>query len=247
MLRAFLLLFLILANLSCSGSGEKASEKTPPAGPDYGSLRRTMVNTQIIGRGVTDSLVLAAMVEVPRHLFVPPEYRSFAYIDQPLPIGEGQTISQPYIVALMTELLNMKGGEKVLEIGTGSGYQAAVLSEIADHVYSIEILEKLATSATRRLDSLGYRNVHVMCGDGYKGWPEKAPFEAIIVTAAPDHIPRPLKEQLEVGGRLVIPVGEVYQELMVITRTARGYESKSVIPVRFVPMTGEAQKRKQNE
>ncbi|TET81376.1 methyltransferase domain-containing protein, partial [candidate division TA06 bacterium] len=136
---------------------------------------------------------------------------------------------------------------KVLEIGTGSGYQAAVLSEIADHVYSIEILEKLATSATRRLDSLGYKNVHVMCGDGYKGWPEKAPFEAIIVTAAPDHIPRPLKEQLEVGGRLVIPVGEVYQELMVITRTARGYESKSVIPVRFVPMTGEAQKRKQNE
>lgn len=247
MLRAFLLLFLILANLSCSGSGQQANEEAPPAGPDYISLRRIMVNTQIVGRGVTDSLVLAAVLKVPRHFFVPPEYKSLAYADHPLPIGEEQTISQPYIVALMTELLNLKGGEKVLEIGTGSGYQAAVLSEIADDVYSIEILEKLATSAIRRLDSLGYKNVHVMCGDGYKGWPEKAPFEAVIVTAAPDHIPKPLKEQLKVGGRLVIPVGEIYQELMVITRTTRGYESKSVIPVRFVPMTGEAQKRKRNE
>jgi len=245
--RVILLLFLILVNLSCSGSGKKASETKSPAGPDYDFLRQRMVNTQIAGRGVTDSLVLAAMLEVPRHLFVPPEYRRFAYADHPLPIGEEQTISQPYIVALMTELLNLKGREKVLEIGTGSGYQAAVLSEIAENVYSIEILEGLAARATRRLDSLGYSNVHVMCGDGYKGWPEKAPFDAIIVTAAPDHIPKPLKEQLKVGGRLVIPIGEVYQELMVITRTASGYESKSVIPVRFVPMTGEAQERKQNE
>lgn len=247
MLRIFLFLFLVLVNLSCSGSGKKTSETKSPAGPDYAFLRQAMVGTQIAGRGVTDSLVLAAMLKVPRHLFVPPEYKRHAYADHPLPIGEDQTISQPYIVALMTELLNLKGDERVLEIGTGSGYQAAVLSEIVREVYSIEILEKLAATAARRLDSLGYKNVHVMCGDGYKGWPEKAPFEAIVVTAAPDHVPKPLKEQLKVGGRLVIPVGEVFQELMVITRTARGYESRSVIPVRFVPMTGEAQKRKQNE
>lgn len=247
MLRLILLLLVVLVNVSCSGSGNKAREDVRPAQPDYTSLRQRMVSTQIARRGVRDSLVLHAMRKVPRHLFVPPEYRIFAYSDQPLPIGEGQTISQPYIVGLMTELIRLKGGEKVLEIGTGSGYQAAVLAEIAGEVYSIEILEKLAAGAARRLDSLGSGNVHVMCGDGYMGWPDEAPFDAIVVTAAPDHIPRPLKEQLKVGGRLVIPVGDVYQELLLITRTAEGYESRSVIPVRFVPMTGEAEKRQRDE
>ncbi len=215
--------------------------------PDYSKLRQQMVETQIVSRGVSDSLVLEAMRSTPRHLFVPPDLRPYAYTDQPLPIGEGQTISQPYIVALMTELLRLRGGEKVLEIGTGSGYQAAVLSAIADEVYTIEIVEKLATSADRRLDSLSMENVHVLCGDGYRGWPDEAPFDGIMVTAAPEHIPEPLKEQLKVGGRLVIPVGDIYQELMVVTRTEEGYESKSSIPVRFVPMTGEAQKREQGD
>lgn len=246
MLRAILFL-LVLTNLSCSGSGNKAREDVRPAQPDYAVLRQGMVNAQIVRRGVSDSLVLASMRKVPRHLFVRPEYRIFAYTDQPLPIDAGQTISQPYIVALMTELLGLKGGEKILEIGTGSGYQAAVLAEIAGEVYTIEILEGLAVSAASRLDSLGFTNVNVICGDGYRGWPDKSPFDGIIVTAAPDHIPRPLKEQLKVGGRLVIPVGEVYQELLLITRTAEGYETASVIPVRFVPMTGEAEKRKQDD
>jgi protein-L-isoaspartate(D-aspartate) O-methyltransferase len=203
-----------------------------------------MVDSQIVARGVTDSLVVAAMLKTPRHLFVPDQYRGLAYADQPLPIGEDQTISQPYIVALMTELLALKGGEKVLEIGTGSGYQAAVLAGIAGEVYSIEILQPLASSAAKRLDSLGYKNVRVMCGDGYKGWPDKAPFDGIVVTAAPDHVPLPLKEQLRVGAHLVIPVGDLYQELMVITKTDSGYVSRSMLPVRFVPMTGEAQEKK---
>jgi protein-L-isoaspartate(D-aspartate) O-methyltransferase len=218
-----------------------------PGEPNYLALRNRMVDTQILRRGVSDTLVLTAMRRVPRHLFVPPELRASAYTDQPLPIGEGQTISQPYIVALMTELMRLEGGEKVLEIGTGSGYQAAVLAEIADEVYSIEILKELAASAEGRLESLGYDNIHVMWGDGYRGWPAKAPFDGIIVTAAPDHVPEPLKKQLRVGARLVIPVGELYQELLVITRTESGYDSRSVIPVRFVPMTGEAQKRMKGE
>jgi protein-L-isoaspartate(D-aspartate) O-methyltransferase len=174
---------------------------------------------------------------------VPPSLAEEAYGDHPLPIGEGQTISQPYIVALMTELLNLRGGERVLEVGTGSGYQAAVLAEIAGEVYSVEILEPLARSAAATLAGLGYGGVRVRAGDGYLGWPEAAPFDAIVVTAAPDHIPQPLLDQLRVGGHLVIPVGVSYQELVVCTKTAAGVTRRSVIPVRFVPMTGEGVRR----
>jgi protein-L-isoaspartate(D-aspartate) O-methyltransferase len=179
---------------------------------------------------------------VPRHLFVPPELRGQAYEDYPLPIGDEQTISQPYIVALMTSLLDLRGGERVLEIGTGSGYQAAVLAEIAGEVYTIEILGSLAQRSRATLAELGYRNVEVRHGDGWAGWPEKAPFDAIVVTAASPRVPQPLLEQLKVGGRLVVPVGRFFQDLLVYTRTAEGYEKRNVIPVRFVPMTGEVER-----
>ena len=184
------------------------------------------------------------MRKVPRHEFVRERDRKYAYEDHPLEIGEGQTISQPYIVALMTELLGLKGGEKVLEIGTGSGYQAAILAEIAKEVYTIEIIKPLADNARKTLERLGYRNIAVKWGDGYQGWKEHAPFEGIIVTAAPDHIPQPLVDQLKVGGKLVIPVGSMFQELKLITKTDKGIVERSVIPVRFVPMTGEAQERR---
>ena len=203
-----------------------------------------MVQSQIVRRGVKDPLTIAAMKAVPRHRFVPESLRGQAYADHPLPIGLDQTISQPYIVAYMTEALALEGGEKVLEIGTGSGYQAAVLAEIADSVFSIEILKPLSDRASEQLSALGYKNVYVRCGDGYQGWSEHAPFDAIIVTAAPDHIPRPLKDQLKIGGRLIIPVGARYQELLRITRTEKGFEEKRLLPVRFVPMTGEAQERR---
>ncbi|MDI6792851.1 MAG: protein-L-isoaspartate(D-aspartate) O-methyltransferase [bacterium] len=207
----------------------------------YAKLREDMVRDQIEARGVSSPAVLAAMQNVPRHEFVPEDLKRLAYRDSPLPIGEGQTISQPYIVALMTELLELKKGEKVLEIGTGSGYQAAVLAEITDQVYTIEILEPLATSAEKCLGGLGYKNIAVQCGDGYQGWPEAAPFDAVIVTAAPDHIPQPLIDQLKIGGRMVIPVGDLLQELILIRKTEEGVTKKNVIPVRFVPMTGEAE------
>ena len=170
--------------------------------------------------------------------------RREAYDDHPLPIGEGQTISQPYIVAIMSELLQLTGGERVLEVGTGSGYQAAVLAELAKEVYSIEILEPLARRAAATLRELGYAGVVVRAGDGYLGWPEAAPFDAIIVTAAPDHIPQPLVDQLKIGGRLVIPVGEFYQELLQCVKTPQGLPCRSIIPVRFVPLTGEEVKKK---
>ena len=185
-----------------------------------------------------DDRVLEAMATVPRHEFVPPGLIDKAYLNRPLPIGHGQTISQPYIVAIMTDLLDIEPGQRVLEIGTGSGYQAAVLAELGVEVYSIEIVEPLANSARSRLASLGYQ-VTVRHGDGYRGWPERAPFDAIVVTAAPPRVPAPLKQQLKVGGRLVLPVGDRDQELVVITRTATGYERRSALPVRFVPMTGE--------
>ena len=169
----------------------------------------------------------------------PEQLRAEAYDDHPLPIGEGQTISQPYIVGIMSELLQLTGGERVLEVGTGSGYQAAVLAELAKEVYSIEILEPLARRAAATLRELGYAGVAVRAGDGYLGWPEAAPFDAIIVTAAPDHIPQPLVDQLKVGGRLVIPVGERYQELLQCVKTPQGLLRRSIIPVRFVPLTGE--------
>jgi protein-L-isoaspartate(D-aspartate) O-methyltransferase len=205
--------------------------------------RLKMVENQIEARGVADSTVLDAMRTVPRHRFVPNPYRERAYTDQPLPIGESQTISQPYIVALMTELLEPKPTDTVLEIGTGSGYQAAVLAEITDHVFSIEIIEVLAERADSTLRELGYDNITVRAGDGYRGWKEHAPFDGIIVTAAPDHVPQPLKDQLKEGGRLVIPVGAAWQELIVITRTDEGFKRRSVTPVRFVPMTGEAEEK----
>jgi protein-L-isoaspartate(D-aspartate) O-methyltransferase len=207
-------------------------------------MRERMVETQIKGRGVKDQRVLSAMLRVERHRFVPQQYQSQAYADQPLPIGEGQTISQPYIVALMTELLELKGHEKVLEIGTGSGYQAAVLAELSGEVYSIEIIEPLATSAKILLLELGYRNVQVQAGDGYLGWPEQAPFDAIIVTCAPDHIPEPLIEQLKEGGRLVVPVGAHSQELKKIVKRSGKIETTDIIPVLFVPMTGEGATQK---
>jgi protein-L-isoaspartate(D-aspartate) O-methyltransferase len=204
--------------------------------------RREMVEAQIRSRGISDGRVLSAMGEVPRHLFVPEKDRAQAYEDYPLPIGSQQTISQPYIVALMTSLLDLSGGERVLEIGTGSGYQAAVLSRIAGEVYSIEILEPLSASARRTLDGLGYSNIHLRVGDGWAGWKEAAPFDGILVTAAPEKVPQPLIDQLKIGGKLVIPVGSFFQDLLVYTKTATGLEKRNVIPVRFVPMTGQAQK-----
>jgi len=210
----------------------------------FAKLREQMVEEQIRQRGVKDELVLQAMRKVPRHKFVPMELQSMAYNDYPLPIGEGQTISQPYIVAFMTESLGLKGGEKVLEVGTGSGYQAAILAEIAKEVYTIEIIESLAEQAKKRLKEMGYKNIFVKHGDGYLGWPEHAPFDAIIVTAAPKEVPPPLIEQLKVGGRLVIPLGEQYQELVLIEKTKKGIKRKPLLPVRFVPMTGKAQQEK---
>lgn len=189
-----------------------------------------------------DARVLEAMRKVPRHRFMPESQRAHAYDDRPLPIAQGQTISQPYIVALMSELADVKPGDTVLEVGTGSGYQAAVLAEMGVKVFSIEIIEPLAKQATATLSELGYGNkVEVRHGDGYAGWPERAPFDAVIVTAAPPKIPKPLKQQLKVGGRLVIPVGKHYQSLIRVTRTKDGFREESVIPVRFVPMTGKAQ------
>lgn len=204
-------------------------------------LRQQMVNSQIIARGVKDPLVLEAMVQVKRHEFVLPGQEREAYEDGPLPIGDGQTISQPYIVALMTELARVNKNSRVLEVGTGSGYQAAILSYVCAKVYTIEIVEKLGNAAKKKLADLGYENVEVRIGDGYQGWPQEAPFDAILVTAAPDHIPQPLIDQLRIGGRMVIPVGDYYQELEVITKTEKGIEREKVIPVRFVPMTGEAE------
>ena len=189
-----------------------------------------------------DARVLEAMRKVPRHRFMPESQRAHAYDDRPLPIAHGQTISQPYIVALMSELADVKPGDTVLEVGTGSGYQAAVLAEMGVKVFSIEIIEPLAKQATATLSELGYGNkVEVRHGDGYAGWPERAPFDAVIVTAAPPKIPKPLQQQLKVGGRLVIPVGKHYQSLIRVTRTKDGFREESVIPVRFVPMTGKAQ------
>jgi len=206
--------------------------------------RARMVETQIVARGVRDPRVLSAMRKVPRHRFVDDSQRSRAYEDRPLPIADNQTISQPYIVALMTELLELPAtGARVLEIGTGSGYQSAVLGEIAKEVYSIEILPELADAASRKLQDLRYANVEVRAGDGYRGWPEHAPFDGIIVTAAPERIPQPLLDQLAPGGRMVIPVGGFFQELKVFTKGKDGrVTEKGIIPVRFVPMTGEIEK-----
>lgn len=205
----------------------------------YQKSRSDMVKYQIENRGVSDEATLAAMRKVERHLFVPDSYRGQAYSDGPLPIGYGQTISQPYIVACMTELCEPKAGFKVLEIGTGSGYQAAVLAEIVDEVYTIEIVKALGEQARARLKKLGYDNVHVRIGDGYYGWEEQGPYDAIIVTAAAEYIPPPLVKQLKAGGRMVIPVGSPFlvQTLMLVEKVGGRTKTKSLFPVRFVPFT----------
>ena len=239
MLRAATILIALTA-LCCEASAPAVAapaEEAPRA-----DERARMVRRQIESRGVRDPLVLRAMREVPRHRFVPKSQSASAYDDHPLPIGHRQTNSQPYIVALMSELAAVKPGDKVLEVGTGSGYQAAVLAAMGAKVFSIEIIEPLAKRADALLKELGYgKQVRVRAGDGYAGWPEQAPFDAVIVTAAPPKIPEPLKQQLKVGGRLVIPVGKYYQSLIRLTRTKGGFEKENVIPVRFVPMTGKAQ------
>jgi protein-L-isoaspartate(D-aspartate) O-methyltransferase len=195
-----------------------------------------MVDEQIRARGIKAPAVLRAMGDVPRHLFVPPEVQPFAYEDRPLPIGLDQTISQPYIVAFMTEALDVSRGHRVLEIGTGSGYQAAVLSGLVRQVFSMEIVPELAERARRTLSATGYANVQVRTGNGYLGWPDQSPFDRIIVTAAPPELPRALIDQLAIGGRLVAPVGTVAQEIVVVTKTAQGVTEERTIPVRFVPM-----------
>jgi protein-L-isoaspartate(D-aspartate) O-methyltransferase len=229
-----------------------ARQETPPD-PDTGAksgdedsriaeLRRRMVDEQMRSRDITDQRVLEALERVPRHRFVPSGLQQAAYEDSPLPIGHGQTISQPYIVALMTQLVGARRESRALDIGTGSGYQAAVLAELVGQVYSIEIVEPLADEAKRRLDELGYKNIQIRAGDGYRGWPEHAPFDVIIVAAAPDHVPQPLIDQLAVGGKMVIPIGTGYQNLLLIEKQQDGSVTRTnVAPVAFVPMTGEAE------
>jgi protein-L-isoaspartate(D-aspartate) O-methyltransferase len=229
-----LLSILLLANLSIPEEDNNV----------YAQRRWEMVETQIVSRGIRDPKLIRAMLKIPRHKFVSENLRDIAYGDNPLPIGIEQTISQPYIVALMTELLKLNSGQKVLEVGTGSGYQAAIIAEMGCEVYTIEIMGSLSEKAQEVLKSLGYKNIHYKIGDGYRGWPQFAPFDAIIVTAAPDHMPQPLIEQLKADGRMVIPVGVQYQELLLIKKTDKGTDTKTVTPVRFVPMTGEAQKSK---
>tara|TARA_Y100000588_G_C14106008_1_gene860906 strand:+ start:435 stop:1094 length:660 start_codon:yes stop_codon:yes gene_type:complete len=212
----------------------------------FAAQRMRMVREQMAGRDISDATVLRVMGQVRRHLFVPQKMREYAYIDHPLPIGSEQTISPPYIVAYMTQALELKETDKVLEIGTGSGYQAAVLAKIVEQVFSIEIIPQLAQSATALLQELDYKNVRVRTGDGYLGWPEEVPFDALIVTAAPKHVPPALVEQLAEGGRLVIPVGDRYQELIRLTRVGEEIREERLLPVRLVPMTGQAQESRGN-
>jgi protein-L-isoaspartate(D-aspartate) O-methyltransferase len=225
------LLLLIVA--ACQGE--------PYTEADFGAARRRMVEEQLAGRGIKSHAVLEAMAAVPRHEFVPENVRKFSYADEPLEIGYGQTISQPYIVAFMTEQLDPQPADRVLEIGTGSGYQAAILSRLVSEVYTIEIVEPLAKRAASDLKRLGYENVKVLAGDGYKGWPEHAPFDEIIVTCAPDHVPKPLVDQLRDGGRMIVPVGPPgMQELFLLRKRGTKVEQTAVLPVRFVPMTGKS-------
>jgi len=230
---------IVMALLCPATQGERADR--------YRALRKRMILEQLVSsdRHITNAQVLQAMERVPRHEFVPESLKPDAYRDSPLPIGYGQTISQPYIVAFMTEQLEPKPDDKVLEIGTGSGYQAAVLATLVKEVYSIEIVRELATRAEADLKRLGYTNVHVRAGDGYKGWPEAAPFDAIIVTCAPEKVPPTLVDQLKDNGRLIIPVGQNWsQELVLMRKTAGKLSTSSVLPVRFVPMTGEVLRAK---
>lgn len=231
---------IIVFGLGGSHCGASDEDRQPVS---FENRRMEMVENQIVRRGVTDSAVIDAMRTVPRHRFVEDKYVKEAYGDHPLPIGEGQTISQPFVVAAMTEALGVGPKDTVLEVGTGSGYQAAVLAEIVDQVYTIEIIEPLGKAAERVLNELEYNNVHVKIGDGYKGWPEHAPFHGIIVTAAPDHVPQPLIDQMAMWGRMVIPVGKDLQSLLVLTKTPEGIKREEKFGVRFVPMTGEALKK----
>jgi len=213
--------------------------------PSIAEARKRMLERDLKGRDIRDPKVLEIMGKVPRHLFVEPSLKSKAYADHPLPIGEGQTISQPYIVALMTQILKIQPGERVLEIGTGSGYQAAVMAELTDQVYTIEIIKPLTQQAAQRLKQLGYDKVRVKYGDGYFGWEEAAPFDAIIVTCAANHIPPPLIKQMKEGGRLIIPLGSTtyFQNLTLLTKKMGKTDVQHLLGVAFVPMTGEAQKK----
>jgi len=237
--------FFCLCHGGCSMNWLSLTPKVPPetaSGEDeFAKRRQWMVREQLQGRDITDERVLAAMLKVPRHEFVPSELRDAAYQDNAQPLASGQTISQPYIVAYMTQALQLHGTERVLEIGTGSGYQAAVLAEIVPEVYTIEILPELQKQAGAVLAKLEYKNIRFRVGDGYLGWPEYAPFDRIIVTAAPDEIPQPLIDQLKEGGRLIIPVGSISQELVVLEKGKTGITRRATIGVRFVPMTGKAQ------
>jgi len=236
-LRRSLLLTVVAA--ACTESGDAPAKD--PAADRWTAARERMVE-QIAARGLKDPRVLAAMRSVPRHEFVPTESRALAYEDRAPGIGHKQTMSRPYMVAVLTELAQVQPTGRVLEIGTGSGYGAAVLAELAAEVYTIEIVEPLARRARETIERLGYENVHVLHGDGYAGWPEAAPFDAIVVTAAPPSVPEPLKRQLRVGGRLVIPVGKYAQSLRVLTRTKTGFEDRRVVGVSFGPMAGEARR-----
>jgi protein-L-isoaspartate(D-aspartate) O-methyltransferase len=234
----FAVIFVSLL-LSCGATPSLVQQPSD----EYRMVRESMVATQLRARDIRDSRVLDAMREVPRHLFVPEEIRHMAYQDSPLPIGLNQTISQPYIVALMTQLAEPRAGDRAFEVGTGSGYQAAVLSRLVGEVYTVEIIEPLADRARTVLEEVGYENVHVRAGDGYAGWPEEAPFDIILVTAAAPRVPEPLVEQLREGGRLVIPVGApaAVQQLILLRKEGGRLRERRVIPVRFVPMTGQVQ------
>lgn len=230
---------LLVLAVACTANG--MGEQRDARGFD--AERRRMVDDQLSARDIDEPRVLDAMRRVPRHEFVPAERRALAYVDSPVPIGHGQTISQPYIVAFMTQALDVRPEHKVLEIGTGSGYQAAVLGELANEVYTIEIVAPLAERARETLTRLGYRNIQTRIGNGYLGWPEHAPFDRVMVTAAPDEVPAALVEQLRVGGLMAIPVGTVVQELRILRRTATGTDTLATLPVRFVPMTGKPKPR----
>jgi protein-L-isoaspartate(D-aspartate) O-methyltransferase len=235
LLHCGLCLFTGLATVGCAAEVDE---------PDFAAERSRMVTEQLAGRDITNRHVLEVMESVPRHELLPSGQRKFAYQDRPLPIGHGQTISQPYIVAFMTQALQQNTNDVVLEVGTGSGYQAAVLSGLVKEVYSIEIVEPLGRRAAADLQRLSYTNVHVRVGDGYQGWPEAAPFDSIIVTCAPEHVPQPLVDQLKEGGRMMIPVGRMFdQSLYLLEKRDGKVVEREVLPVRFVPMTGRAREQ----
>jgi protein-L-isoaspartate(D-aspartate) O-methyltransferase len=237
--RLVIYIIIILTLISSASTNENSSNED-----SFTSNRNKMVEIQIKARGITDANLIEAMLKVKRHLFVPDRYKHQAYFDHSLPISNNQTISQPFIVAIMTELAHIGSTEKVLEVGTGSGYQAAILAELADSVFSVEIICELAEQSEKLLNELGYKNIFIKCDDGFIGWEKHAPYDAIIVTCAPPDIPHNLIEQLAEGGRMVIPVGTYLQELMLITKNEGEIVKEEIIPVRFVPMTGEAEKMK---